>query len=247
MEDMSENSKEENDINHFLSDINKFISSKNKNDKAKLYEKLEVAKKKLIQSTIPENLARSAIINYIINYQKINLLSKIESAKKLADDFINYFPKKDVIEISLDSLSEKFKDDSLSLIISFGKKINKGKNHLEFFFKVLLLLQNINEIIEGINNQLDTKNDSIKEVLENLNFQNPYAVLLIRDLINELILKQSDIKVEDTLQNIKENIKMYYPFYCPDCLEICLVVYDKKILYFAQKKNVTSYLKLLTN
>ena len=236
MEDMNENSKEENDINHFLSDINEFISSKNKNDKAKLYEKLEVAKKKLIQSTIPENLARSAIINYIINYQKINFLSKKECAKKLADDFINYFPKKDVIEISLDSLSKKFKDDSLSLIISFGKKINKEKNHLEFFFKVLLLLQNINEIIEGINSQLDTKNDSIKEVLENLNFQNPYAVLLIRDLINELILKQSDIKVEDTLQNIKENIKMYYPFYCPDCLEICLVIYDKKVSLFCPKE-----------
>ena len=45
MEDMNENSKEENDINHFLSDINEFISCKNKKDKAKLYEKLEVAKK----------------------------------------------------------------------------------------------------------------------------------------------------------------------------------------------------------
>ena len=155
----------------------------------------------------------------------------------MAKEFIQYFPNKDVIELSLDSLNKYFKNSSPSLIIiSFKQEINKEKNYLEFYFKVLILLQNINDIIEGINNQLDIKNNYIKELFEKLNFKNPYAVLLIRDLINELILKQNDIKIEEALKNLINNLKNYYTFYCPKCFEILLVVYNPNICLFCPKE-----------
>ena len=256
MEDGNENSNEENDINQYLNDMKTFISTKNKNDLDKLSEKLEIAKKNLMHSSNPENLVRSAIIHFITNYSKISVLSKNKEVKELIDEFILYFPKKDVIEKSLDSLNKKFKKASPSVtIVSFRKEINIKKNHLEFYFKVLMLLQNINDIIEGINNQLGVKNDYIQEILEKINFENPYAVLLIRDLINELILKENDIKVEDTLQNIIENIKKYYPFYCPNCFEILLVVYGqntsfycpKEKLFFSPKDTIELKNKLIIN
>ena len=179
MEESNENLKEENDINHYLNDMEAFISIKNIKDKDKLYEKLEVSKNNLKQSAIPENLVRSAIINYIINSSKSSFLSKDKEAKELANEFIQYFPKKDVIELSLDSLNKQFKKASPSVIIvSFKKEINKERNYLEFYFKILILLQNINDIIEVINNPLGIKNNYFKELLEKLNFQNPYAVLL---------------------------------------------------------------------
>ena len=144
-----------------------FISTKNVKDKDKLYQKLDVVKNRLKQSTIPENLVKSTIINYIINSSKISSLSKDKEAKELANEFIQYFPNKDVIELSLDSLNKHFKNSSPSVIvISFKQEINKEKNYLEFYFKILILLQNINDIKEAINNQLDVKNNYIKELLE---------------------------------------------------------------------------------
>ena len=144
-----------------------FISTKNVKDKDKLYQKLDVVKNRLKQSTIPENLVKSTIINYIINSSKISSLSKDKEAKEMAKEFIQYFPNKDVIELSLDSLNKHFKNSSPSVIVkSFKQEINKEKNYLEFYFKIVILLQNINDIKEAINNQLDVKNNYIKELLE---------------------------------------------------------------------------------
>ena len=48
--------------------------------------------------------------------------------------------------------------------LSFSKDISKEKYYLEFHFKILFLLQNINDIIEAINNLLGIKNIAIKEL-----------------------------------------------------------------------------------
>ena len=94
MEDRSKSLEEEQTVDQYLNDIKAFVSKKNEKEKDKLYEKLKIAKTNLIEPTIPENIVRSAIINYIINYTNVNYLSKNKEAKKLADEFIKYFPKK---------------------------------------------------------------------------------------------------------------------------------------------------------
>lgn len=237
MEDKNENFKEEQTIMEYLNKMKAFISTKNKNDKDNLYEKLQITKTNLTKSNIPENIVRAAIINYIINYANIISLSKDKDASELLNEFIEFFPKKNVIEKSLNVLNKKFiKPSPLAALISFRKEINKEKNYLEFYFKVMILLQNINDIIEGIIDLLSIKNNIIKETLQKLNFQNPYAVLLIRDLINEMIVMPNEIEVENVLKEVINNIKCYYPFYCPNCFEILLVVYDKDISLYCPKE-----------
>ena len=77
-------------------------------------------------------------------------------------------------------------------MISFSKNISQEKQYLKFYFKILMINQNITEIIWGINNLINIKNKNIENLLKKLNFKNPYAIILIRDLLNELIIAENE-------------------------------------------------------
>lgn len=66
-------------------------------------------------------------------------------------------------------------------MIEFKKPIPENKSHLELYFKLLLLNQNIEYIIIGIKKQLEIQNENILQHLKELDLRNPYSVLLLRD------------------------------------------------------------------
>ena len=227
MEDKSENLNEQQNNMECLNNLKVYVTTKNEKEKNKLHKKLEIAKKNLIKSANPANFTRSAIIDYITKYSEIDSLSKNKNAKELVDEFIESFSNKNVLDKSLFILNNKFQEPSpFKTMLSFRNDINKEKQYLEFYFKVLLLLQNIENIIEGLNTQLGIKSKVVKKLLFKLSFQNPYSVILLRDLINEIILKQDNIEIEIVLNDIINNLKEYYLFHCPICFGLLYFTYD---------------------
>ena len=123
-------------------------------------------------------------------------------------------------------------------MISFIKNINEEKQYLEFYFKIMMINQNIEDIIKGIKNILSIENNNIENLLKNLNFKNPYANIIIRDLLNELII--IDIKLNNTiiLENVIKRLnKYYYLFHCPNCMGILYINISDRIYINCVKCN----------
>lgn len=193
MTDPNEIKKDEINITQCVNEMNIFISTQVKPEKEKLSKKLIKLKESLIHSKIPENIVRGGIINYILNYNNSKLFFKIKKPRELVNKFIKSFALNDIIRTSLTNIDNKFIEPSpFRTMISFSKNISQEKQYLKFYFKILMINQNITEIIWGINNLINIKNKNIENLLKKLNFKNPYAIILIRDLLNELIIAENE-------------------------------------------------------
>jgi hypothetical protein len=173
--------------------MNTFISTQVKQEKEKLSKKLIKLQESIINSKIPENIVRGGIINCILNYNNSKLFFKVKKPRELVNKFIKSFALNDIIRTSLTNIDNKFIEPSpFRTMISFNKNISQEKQYLKFYFKILMINQNITEIIWGINNLINIKNKNIENLLKKLNFKNPYAIILIRDLLNELIIAENE-------------------------------------------------------
>ena len=128
-------------------------------------------------------------------------------------------------------------------MIEFKENINKDTQYLELYFKIMMISKNIKDIIEGIKFLFNIKNPIIENQLNKLSLDNPYSILLLRDLINELIIHQKKLSEEIILKNVIANLKNYYPFYCPKCLGILYISFFEKVEIICAKDKFFSIQK----
>ena len=182
--------------------------------------KINKLKEKYLSSEVKEDLAKYAIISFILEYNTFNRIWNNKSHKKLAKELIKNYNKNDIINNSLKAINKTIIEPSpFRAIISFRKIISKDKSHLELYFKLMMLNQNIKHIIFGIKKLLNIQDESIFLQLEELDLRNPYAIILTRDIVNDLILKDSNLDSKNILENAIQNINNYL-FHCPKCKEI---------------------------
>ena len=217
-------------------EMKRLVMTKNEKDIEKLFDNLKEKRNYLLKSKIPENIARSSIISYVIKYHNIESLYKVKNIKDLTNELINSLPLNNVIESSLSNVNKRLKGpSSFRLMISFRKQINKEKKYLQLYFTIMMIIQNIQNIIEGIKILLCVNNKNIENQLSKLSFKNPYAILIIRDLINELIIRENNKEDEIVLKDVINNVKNDFLFHCPNCLGIFYISSLDSIIMFCPK------------
>ena len=148
MIDEQKGKNNQNIFQEYSKSLTAFISMKKGENKNNLYKLLEEASNSLKQTKTPENIARSAIIEFILKYTKS--LTKNNIINKLIGKFPKCFPKEDVVEMSLSKIDDELNESSpLKAMVSFGKDISKNKKYLELCFKLILLEQNIESLISN--------------------------------------------------------------------------------------------------
>ena len=228
-----------------------------KNEEGQLINNLFISIKILSKKKLPENLVKISILKFLIKYNPLHSLWKNKAINNLSRELIKNYYEKNPIELSLKSINHNFNENSsFKELVSFKKEIPKEKLYLECYFKLILLLKDIKILIKELQNILKVKNESIITQLQKMNFFNPYACVLIRELITDLITNE---KNEDASEILKEkiiNIKQYYLFHCPTCMEILNVYVDpnNNFLsqcinnhYFESDKNNFEYIKTLAS
>ena len=237
-----------------LNDLKKMMEISDKEEEKQLLANLCQAKENFLESKKPEDIAKVAIIHDILENNPFHSQRNNIKIRQLSNELINCFQDKDLIEISLKKLNEKFVDSSpFKVMISFPKCFNPEKKHLELYFKLMMVNQDIMAIILGINKLLNIKNQLIENQLKKLNFQNPYSILFIRDLLYELIMEENNLDKELILKNTIENMKKYYIFHCPKCLGILYTSTLNKVILTCVNQDFTIYpenindLKSITN
>ena len=214
------------------SNMKTLVSMEKKEDIEKSSIELFEAKDYLLNSKIEENVVRNAIISYILS----NYEAKDIKSKEIINNFINYFDQKQVIELSLELINNIFKKSPpFNVMIEFQENISKDKQYLEVFFKIMIISKNIKDIIKGIKFLFNIEIPNIENQLNKLSFDNPYSILLLRDLINKLIINKNKIEEKIILNNVITNLKKYYPFYCPKCLGILYISFLDKCEIFCYK------------
>ena len=215
--------------------VNNMIALVSTQDEQKikiLSSELSNERKKFLKSKIPANIIRSGIINLVMQYHSSDFGKKEErEIAYLVKALIKNFPLKEVVEVSLSDIKNILNENSpFRTMISFKQKISKDKQYVELYFMLMMINKNVLGIIKGLNTLLGLKNENIENQLKGLSFQNTYSVIFIRDLINELMIKKSNIKDEEVLQNVVNNMKNYYFFHCPKCLDILNVEFEDNII-----------------
>lgn len=254
MDNINENKNDEKLIFNCSNDLKALISTKDKKAKERLVINLIETEEKLLKSKNEEDVARSAIINFIVK----NSSTKDLLLKELINEFTKIFTEKSVINDCANKLDNKFEEPSpFKMMISFRKNVKKEKKYLEFYFKVMIIQQNIPDILKGIQFLLNINNKTIENQFNKLNFQNPYAIILMRDLINILIIEENTADYEVILKNVKDYFKIYYLFRCPKCLAILhanylggiqiICAYDKVPFYPKDIKEMKDYLNIKIN
>ena len=220
------------DIIQEIDIIRKMINPENIKEKESLLKKLNELEKIHSNPKNPIDLTKSAIISYICKYNPLNHSWNDKNIRQLGIKLVENYNSENIIDKCLNDIKSSFQKPSpFRAMISFNSNIfinNKSDNSLELYFKLLILNKDIQNIIKGINNVLNIRNEIIENQLKKLNFNNPYAIIFLRDLINELILKDKNIDGQNILENIKKNINNY-TFFCPKCSEI---------LYFSKNINI---------
>ena len=239
MEKTKDKASETEFISQCLNDMNALFNSKIKKEDEKLIAKLVKSKDKLLKSGIPENIVRSGIISYIIKYFGKEL-DKVKKSKEITTLFCQVFSQKEVVQQCLNIINTRFSTPSIyKAVTTFRKNISEEKKHLEIYFKLILITQNIGDIIEGIHVLLNIKNQNIENIFKRANFNNPYSIIIIRDLINELIEKDISQIDEEILQNVIQNMKITYLFHCPNCFGILYSKYtDNKKITCVKHQNI---------
>ena len=228
----NDNEDKENLINEDINILDKIINLEIIKEEEYI-TKLEKLKDKYFNSKIPENIVRSAILNYLINENK--------NIKDLKKELLKNFKKNEIINIILDVLKITFKDPSpFRAILSFGDDIPLEKKYIECYFKLILLTYNAKIIIEAINKVLEIKKDDVEFIIKKINFKNPYSILFLRDLIINLILKNKEISTDLIIQKTKDNMKMYNILRCSECFLINYVfIKDNDITIICPNKHVS--------
>ena len=224
MTDQNEIQSVQPNFNEYVEDMRTLISSVDKKIIKDISLKLIKLKEKLMETNISSNIARGAIILFILNYKTNSPIFKTKKVKDLVKELIDNFSMNDVIQKSLKDINDKFKEPSpFRTMISFRKKIKQEKGYLEFYFKIMMIIQNIDYIIEGINPLLLINNENILNLLRSANFKNPYSILVVRELLNELLLIENQFDEKILLETVLNDLKNHYIFHCPNCLGILYV------------------------
>ena len=224
MTDQNEIQNVQSNINEYVEDMRTLISSVDKKTIKNISVKLIKFKEKLMETDISSNIARGAIILLVLNYKTNSPIFKIKKVKDLLNELIDNFSKNDIIQKSLKDINDKFKEPSpIRTMISFRKKIKQEKEYLELYFKIMMINQNSDFIIEGINSLLGINNENILNLIRSANFKNPYSILVVRELLNELLLIENQFDEKILLETVLNDFKNHYIIHCPNCLGILYV------------------------
>jgi len=219
--------------------IEKFLGINSNEEKKEYIEELEVIKQELIKTKLPEDLVKISILNFLKEYNPMEPFWKNKNIQRLIKDIKTSYKEKNIVELILKSINENFMSPSpLRSLISFQKKIPKEKSYLECCFKLILLTKNIKLIINEIKTLLSIQNTKLENLFEKMSLENPYAIILVREIVSQLIINGEEKDIKEILSEETENLKNYYLFHCPICLEIQFIyINDQKEFSLVCKNN----------
>ena len=205
---------------------------------------MEAIKKELIKTKLPEDLVKVSILNFLKEYNPMEPSWKNKNIQKLVKDIKTSYEEKNITELILKSINEDFLSPSpLKSLISFQKKIPKEKSHLECCFKLILLTKNINLIINEIKTLLSIQNTQLENLFKKMSLENPYAIILAREIVSQLIINGEEKDIQEILSEETENLKNYYLFHCPNCLEMQFIYINVQKEFSLICKNNHEYKK----
>jgi len=209
----------------------RMINIKSQNEKLSLLDLINQEKNKLMKSNNKDDLVRHAILNFVEIYNPLSSEWKYKYVEEFTKSLALCYDKsqKDISKHIIKLMDDKFKAPSFfKIIINFNEKINQEKIHLECCLKLILLTKKLENLISGIKMYLNIDNELLLKNLEKFDFESPYAHILLRNIVEKLIKAETNINnkiVENLFIEQDNEIKQYYRFLCPKCLQIQFIRY----------------------
>ena len=192
--------------------LNEIIYGKNP---SLIQERLNEQKKEIINSD--SFFIKNAILNY---FSIINPLSPRWKEQELFD-VSEYFVQAYDGNVNIKKLNYvflKIKDINLKFLVDIENIFPENKKDIKIFFRIILLTKDIQMLKNSIK---DIYGDCIKDIendINNLNFENPFSIIFIHELLKALIEKKNND--EKILPKIINNIKKIQIFRCCKCFDL---------------------------
>ena len=206
-------------------------------EKEIIIKRFEEIKILLKESKKSDDLIRISILDYLIVYNPLNHLWKNKNIQDLSKTLISLYDKTNIQKSLLEVIGKIFIEPSpFKQLISFQKQIPEEKSYLECIFKLILLIRNKELLLKNIKEIFIIKDDNfkfLKEKLSNMDFKNPFSNILIRDIIVDLIISENVDKIERIFQEEASNLKKYFLFRCPKCLEMFIILHNNNSFFLS--------------
>ena len=188
--------------------VERILKIKNTNEKEILLNLISQEKEKFKQLTSEDDFIRQAILDFVIIYNPLNLEWKNETVANFCKKLIQFYDEGNNISIPiLNLMNNYFKAPSyFKVLIQFEKKIQKEKAYLECCFKLILLTKNLENLLNGIKNCLKINDEFLFKQIEKIDFDSPYAHILLRRLVENLIAAEKNLTNEEIEKNYKEEV-----------------------------------------
>ena len=211
--------------------IQKLINVRNDLEKESLLNEIKEEKETLKSLKNGDSLIRQAIIDFFEVYNPLNPEWKNKNICDFSTELISFYDNKENIASEiLNTMETKFTNPSAyKILLSFEQKIKIEKADLECFFKLILLTKNKEKILYEIKNYFSLKDENFENKFNKIDLESPYAHVLLRNLIENLIIEEKKLdkqSIEKIYKNQVAKIKGYYNFLCPKCLQFLFVRYS---------------------
>ena len=244
-----------------LNTLKRILQINNDEERAALLRFINNEKNELMISKSRDDLVLHAILNFLSIYYPINNEWKNKYIEEFTNSLILFYDrnKKEISQSILKLMETTFKAPScFKVLTNFEEKINPEKIHIECCLKLVLLTKNLECLLSGIKTYLLMDNEFLKIKLEKIDFESPYAQILIRKIVEKLINFNGEINNKDIENIFVEQVievKKYIKFLCPQCLQVQYIRYFKNKFQiicpnfhdYSDKINNINKLKLLSN
>ena len=207
--------------------LKEIISVSNISELTQIQTKLEELKKALSLNESHQNLIKIAIIDFLI---KINPLSnewKEKEISEIAHDLVSIYFNNNMNELIIKRF-DKIKNPFLKFLIEINIAFQKDKENIKLCLKIILLSRNKELIISYMKNLISLSISDIQYIeneISNLNFNNPFSIIFIHELIKILFNEKKD-KL-NFIEEVNENIKNVQIFRCSQCFDLLYVHHNE--------------------
>ena len=171
-------------------------------------------------------IIKNAIIDFFLIVNPFSNKWKEEEMINISNYFFKYYSGM----IGSDKLKYIFfglKNPLLKFLIQIDDIFPIEKEQIKLAFKIILLTQDNKMIINYIKSYLLSDIEDIENEINNINFNNPFAIIFMHSLFNLIFSKKS--KTRNILDKINNKMKKIQTFRCNKCFDLLYIIHINNI------------------
>jgi len=170
-----------------------------------------------------DDLIKAAIIEFFTSTNPLLPIWKENDIPEITNNFIKSYDESVKNKLTEEAI-KNIKNPLLKFLISIDEFFPAEKNVLKLCFKIILLTQNKETLINYLRKFFSTNIKDLENEILKLNFNNPFSIMFIHEALKSIFIeKNGEEKIVDIINKKIKNIQI---FRCGKCFDLLYVTHS---------------------